>query len=250
MNSYLRFVAVLCFLAINLPQQAHAQVAAPGGLHLGFYLEDPITNPEDPMPGSFYLRLPIGDSQYSGAMSFTFIGCQTQNVGNVSGTKSGAQLSGIWSGSIDGTPQSGTYAAEYDPLKAMYLGTYTNDKGKQYIDLWPCIAYAIAPNGEIGLFRPGTRAPANFLSGVGPNLIYWAPRPRTNVYLVSIYDLEKVRNDEIGAIVYQKIMDGRARCMLKSLASLEPGKTYLYAVVAFDIQRNLLGHTSGQFKMP
>ena len=32
-------------------------------LYVGWYQEDPLTNPEDPTPGSVHLSLPAGDSE-------------------------------------------------------------------------------------------------------------------------------------------------------------------------------------------
>ena len=36
------------------------------------------------------------------------------NVGTVGGSKNDLSLSGQWSGTVDGSPQSGTYTGTYD----------------------------------------------------------------------------------------------------------------------------------------
>jgi len=64
--------------------------AGPDGLYVGYYQEDPASNPEDPTPGSIYLSLPAGDNAFAGSMFFTYVGCQTSNVGLVSGRKTGS----------------------------------------------------------------------------------------------------------------------------------------------------------------
>ena len=79
------------------------------GLYVGYYQEDPITNPEDPTPGSIYLSLPAGDSAFSGSMFFTYVGCQSENLGTIAGTKAGPSLKGEWGGSVDGTAQKGSF---------------------------------------------------------------------------------------------------------------------------------------------
>jgi hypothetical protein len=71
---------------LTLSAVASAQ-SAPGGLYIGYYHEDPISNPEDPVPGALYLSLPAGDSSFAGKMFFTYLGCQTSSVGSISGAK-------------------------------------------------------------------------------------------------------------------------------------------------------------------
>ena len=92
--------AVLYLLAAST--QALAQGAAspaPGGAYIGYYQENPVTNPEDPVPGAVYLRLPAADGAFSGDMFFTYVGCQSSNLGRVSGRQSGLSLSGSPRGS-------------------------------------------------------------------------------------------------------------------------------------------------------
>ena len=47
------------------------------------------------MPGAFVLNLPEKDSAFDGDMYFTYIGCQSSNVGSVKGRKSGIALSAL-----------------------------------------------------------------------------------------------------------------------------------------------------------
>ena len=64
------------------------QAQAPGGLFVGYYHEDPATNPEDPFPGALYLNLPATNGTFAGTMFFTFAGCQQVSAGSISGFNS------------------------------------------------------------------------------------------------------------------------------------------------------------------
>ncbi len=145
----------------------------PGGLYVGYYAEDPVTNPEDPTLGAFSLNLPNSNGSFSGSMFFTYVGCQTSNVGVVSGTKSDLALSGMWSGTIDGVAQSGSYSGTFDAALLSYQGVYTNSAGKQYRDLRPCIEYYIAGNGTWEMFPIDARVPASFATTVASRTISW-----------------------------------------------------------------------------
>lgn len=120
-------------------------------LYVGYYQEDPLTNPEDPTAGSIYLNIPPQSGNFSGSMFFTFFGCQQENVGAVSGTRGEIQLSMLWNGEIDETSQSGTLSGSLIN-DTYFTGTYTVDNGKQYITVENCIHYYIAPQGTWAIF--------------------------------------------------------------------------------------------------
>ncbi len=90
-------------------------------------------------------------------MFFTYLGCQTSNVGMVTGTKSDLALSGMWSGTLDGLAQSGSYSGNFNSASQRYQGTFTNAAGKQFRSLLPCIEYYIAGNGTWEMFAIDTR---------------------------------------------------------------------------------------------
>ena len=123
------------------------------------------------MPGAFVLNLPSTDSAFNGSMYFTYVGCQTSNVGNVSGTKAGNTLSGTWSGTVDGSAQSGPYNGTYDPVAGYYQGVYSNSGGKQFKSIPDCIEYHIAPNGTWEMFAVEQNQPSTFNVAVaGPSV--------------------------------------------------------------------------------
>jgi hypothetical protein len=153
---------------------APAPVPAPGGFHVGYYQEDPTTNPEDPTAGAFSVNLPAGNDAFSGSMYFTYVGCQTSNLGVVSGSKSNGTLSGMWSGTLDGSPQSGSYSGTYQAATQSYAGIFNNAGGKQFRDLRPCITYTIAPNGTFELFPVGATIPSSFTVQVSGRTISWS----------------------------------------------------------------------------
>ena len=70
--------AVIAAVLSAAPLAAMAADAT-DGLYVGYYQEDTLTNSEDPTPGSIYLSLPAGDSAFSGSMSLTYVGCQSEN---------------------------------------------------------------------------------------------------------------------------------------------------------------------------
>ncbi|WP_417272189.1 hypothetical protein [Celeribacter halophilus] len=116
----------------------------------GAYFEDPASNPEDPTFGSISLVLPSDGGVFSGEMSFSFVGCQTRNIGHIEGTKTEGKLTGHWSGTVDQTEQSGAFDGEVQS-DGVIAGDYTVDGGKQFNRVEGCIQYYIAPEGTFYL---------------------------------------------------------------------------------------------------
>ena len=104
----------------------------------GAYFEDPASNPEDPTFGSISLVLPSDGGDFSGEMSFTFVGCQTQNIGRIEGTKTHNKLTGHWSGTVDQTKQSGAFTGTVQS-EGFIAGDFTVDGGKQFNRVDGCI---------------------------------------------------------------------------------------------------------------
>jgi len=219
-----------CLLALGLLAlggQVAAAPVAPGGLYVGYYQEDPRTNPEDPMPGAFLLKLPEQDAAFDGAMYFTFVGCQTSNVGKVKGAKAGVDLKGSWSGRIDGSDQSGPYEGKYDAAKGYYAGTYANSGGKQFKNIPGCIKYYIGPNGSWEMFPVEQNQPASFKVAVNGATMTWPAVANAAMTLVYVIDPAVAQAGTGNPIVYQTILMRPATSFSLEVAALNKGKQYI-----------------------
>jgi hypothetical protein len=221
----------------------------PSGLYVGYYQEDQATNPEDPVPGAFSLNLPSGDGSFSGSMFFTYVGCQTSNVGLVSGTKAGSSLSGNWSGTVDGTAQSGTYMGTYDPTALVYSGTYANAGGKQFRDLSPCIQYTIAPKGSWEMFAIESHSPATFNAAVNGRTILWGAVPGAAITLVYVLD-PQIATSSGNPVVWQTVITTGVTTSVPSTMILQAGRQYIAAVGVLDASYRRLAFTSQRFTVP
>ncbi|MBC8058596.1 MAG: hypothetical protein H7Y61_18655 [Rhizobiales bacterium] len=226
-----------------------AGATAPGGLYVGYYQEDPVTNPEDPLPGVFSLNLPAGNGAFSGSMYFTYVGCQSSNVGIVAGTKTEAALAGTWSGTVDGSPQSGPYSGTYDQAVGSYAGTYNNAGGKQFRDLRPCIEYSIAPNGTWEMFPVETQVPASFNVTVSGRTINWQSVSGADVSLVYVLD-ETVATSTGNPVVWQTLIAAGTTAVIPSSVLLQAGGGYIASVGVSDANRRRLAFGSRRFVQP
>jgi len=212
-----------------VPAPGPASTSPPGGLYVGYYAEDLVNNPEDPTLGAFSLNLPGSNGSFVGSMFFTYVGCQTTNVGMVTGTKSDLALSGMWSGTVDGLAQSGAYSGTYDAASLVYQGTYTNSAGKQYRDLRPCIEYYIAANGRWEMFPVETRLPASFSPTVGNRTISWTAVTSAEQTLVYVLD-PVVAQSSGNPVVWQSIFGPVTSATVPGSVSLQAGKEYVAVV--------------------
>lgn len=146
MKKIVKLFAALCILATA----THAESVKSFDVYHGAYFEDPALNPEDPTFGSISMVLPTDGGAFSGEMSFTFVGCQTQNIGRIEGSKTHNKLSGTWSGKVDQTNQSGKFGGTVQP-GGFIAGDFTVDAGKQFNRVAGCIEYYIAPKGTFYL---------------------------------------------------------------------------------------------------
>lgn len=64
-----------------------------GSAHWLLY-EDIEANPEDPTLGFIHLNIPKGNGVFNGELFFTYVGCQSRNIGSVIGTRSNQSLNG------------------------------------------------------------------------------------------------------------------------------------------------------------
>lgn len=224
--------------------------AAPGGLYVGYYQEDPRTNPEDPMPGAFVLNLPDQDVAFGGAMYFTFVGCQSSNVGAVKGVKAGAALSGSWSGTIDGSAQTGAYSGTYDQAGNAYRGVYVNAGGKQHKAIAGCIEYYIGPNGSWEMFPVEQNLPASFTLKVAGGKVSWTAVPNTAMTLVYLIDAAAALAGTGNPIKLQTIVPGRGTSFALQGAGLVKGKEYIVVALANTAQARRAAFASKRFVAP
>jgi hypothetical protein len=214
------------------PAPGPAPASAPGGLYVGYYQEDPATNPEDPTPGAFSLNLPDTNSAFAGSMFFTYVGCQTSNVGTVAGTKTDGALSGTWSGTIDGGAESGTYSGSFQSATQSYSGTYTTDGGKKSRDISGCINYFIAPNGTFEMFAVEAAVPAGFTVQVAGRSISWSATSGAALTLVYVLDRAAAQSGSGNPVRWQTVVIGSSpnSATVPANVTLQAGTEYIAAV--------------------
>lgn len=224
--------------------------SAPGGLYVGYYQEDPLANPEDPMPGAFVLKLPDADASFKGAMFFTFVGCQTSNVGTVGGAKLGFDLKGEWSGNIDNSAQSGPYSGAYDPKTASYKGVYANKGGKQFRDIKGCIQYWIGPKGTWEMFPVEQSQPESFKVEVSGSMISWPKTPRAAMTLVYLLDAAVAQSGSGNPVTFQTVLPGATASFSLTDARLSKGKQYIAVAMVNNHLAQRVGFASKRFVGP
>ena len=223
---------------------------APGGLYVGYYQEDPVTNPEDPTPGAFVLNLPEKDSTFDGNMYFTYVGCQSSNIGEVKGIKAGNGLNGTWSGQIDNSKQSGPYNGTYDPKLGSYKGVYANAGGKQFKKIEGCIEYYIAPNGYWEMFPVEQSQPASFNVSVAANKVSWPLLPEAVISLVYVIDPSFAQSHSGNPVKFQTILPPGVSSFNLSSLHLSKGKKYIVATLVNNNKSVRIAFSSKQFVAP
>jgi hypothetical protein len=214
---------------------------APGGLYVGYYAEDPANNPEDPTLGVLHLALPANDAAFSGAMFFTYVGCQNSNVGTISGSRAGNALSGNWSGTIDGLATLGTYGGAYNASSGVFSGTYTVAGGKQGRDIPGCISYLIAANGTWELLPVGRSVPDSFDIDVSGTTLQWTNPANTALTLVAVLDETQAGAGQASAPRFQAVDPGALQSLnLTAVPGLTVGTRYVVTVATVDAQRRRL----------
>ena len=221
----------LAGVGLSVPSVALANegVAVPEGVYLGYYQEDPVTNPEDPTIGAVYLHLPKGDGAFSGKMYFTYVGCQSSNIGSVEGSKTDTSLRGAWTGTLDGTAQRGAFTGNLI-APDIYSGAYTVAGGKQHVVIPNCISYYVAPKGRFELFSVEQNQPQNFSISVQSNSVTWSSLPGIQMTLVFLLDLAKVSEGLSNATVWQTLVLGSGNRADFDRTRLVPGHHYVLAV--------------------
>ena len=221
--------------AARLPGAAKNPELPPGGLYVGYYQEDPLSNPEDPAQGTMYIRLDESSSHFSGAMSFNYVECQTASIAVISGEKNTLSLLGKWSGVIDGSAQAGLITGLYNRKKFNLGGAYTNTKGKQFRDIRPCIEYTVAPGGTWELFPVGTTKSADTSSAarisIKENNVSWRQQKNAQLTLISVIDVANTATAAGSAIRFQKILPGNCNNYTLPGKLFTAGKDYIITII-------------------
>jgi hypothetical protein len=218
-------------------------------LYVGFYAEDATTNPEDPTLGAFQMRLPDGDADFAGSMFFTYVGCQSSNVGSITGNKAGGEIRGRIAGTVDGLAQTGTYSGAYDVTTQRYTGTYVLAGGKQYRDLRPCIEYYIAPNGTFEMYPVGVSQPSSFKITVNGRSIQWGSLSGARQTLVYVLD-PAITAAGANPVLWQGLVDGVVGATLPMTVPLTSGREYVAVVAVGSSSLQRLGFGSARFVAP
>jgi hypothetical protein len=222
---------------------------APSGLMVGYYQEDASTNPEDPMPGTFYMNLPVGSGSYNGQMYYTYVGCQSENVGTISGHKNGdGDISGTWGGTVDGHTVGGPYEGIYNASTGLYEGTYANAGGKLDVEVEDCIQYFVAPNGTYKLFPVEVSWPSTFgLTKDSQDDISWTnPNGAANTF-VTVIDREGAETNGPNAILFQELLPVdlvSATDEFDASGYKIAGRERIVVVVSLNAQGGLLAYSS------
>ena len=228
---------VACGGGSDAPAPTPPPANAPGGLYVGYYAESPTNNPEDPTLGLLHMALPANDAAFSGAMFFTYVGCQTQNVGTINGNRTGSAIAGTWAGTIDGSAQNGAYIGNYSATTGLFSGTYTVAGGKQLRDLSPCISYIIASNGTWELLPAGQSVPPGFTFNVVGSTVQWANPAGTALTLVAVLDEALAIAGNASASRFQTVGDASVTGLnLNLVPGLIAGRRYVIAVSTVNAQ--------------
>lgn len=225
--------------------QANVVVPGPGGLYVGYYAEDPITNPEDPGFGALYFSVPASNGPFAGAMYFTVAACQTNNVGAISGSKSDAGITGSWSGTVDGILQSGGYSGSYGSTLGSYVGSYTVSGGKQFVTVPNCLQYFVAPKGTWEATPIGGSVPSTFALSVNGTIITWTAPVGSVLTLVTVIDEADALAGSSNAVKFQNMSAlGSPAFNLASVVGLTVGRTYIVGVTTSTINTQRTGVSS------
>ena len=202
------------------------------------------------MPGAFVLNLPEKDAAFEGAMFFTFVGCQSSNVGTVKGNKAGYALSGTWSGDVDNSAQSGPYQGSYDPAGGSYKGVYSNSAGKQFKDIPGCVQYYIGPNGSWEMFAVEQNQPASFNIAVSASKVSWSKVANAAMTLVYLIEPATAKAGGANPIKFQTLVPAQVTNFTIPKRGLIKGKEYIVATLITDRKAKRLAFASKRFVAP
>ncbi len=228
------------------PAIAWGQMACPSDLYVGYYLEDPLNNPEDPVPGSLFLNLPTDDGAFAGEMFFTYVGCQSQNIGTVAGMRLGTSLSGDWTGTVDGTSQSGSFSGSLQ-APSTYTGQYTVDGGKQLIEVEDCTTYYIAAFGRWVLTSIDQPSPDDQLLSYADGRVSWDTLQDAIAVQCQLVDIAAATCGDPNAVLWQQLADATLGELTVPTDQLATDSEYALACGQFDDQLNQLAFSKVSF---
>ncbi len=216
---------------------------------VGYYQEDASNNPEDPMPGTFYMNLPVRSGDYSGQMYYTYFGCQDENVGTISGNKTvDGDISGTWAGTVDGNPVGGPYEGQYSGNTGLYEGTYQNTGGKLHIQIEGCVDYHVAAHGTFKLFPVEVSWPTSFsLSKGDGDIVSWTHPADAAYTFVTVIDRAQALTNGTDAILYQdtQLVDSAsAGDAFDASGFRQAGRERIVVIVSLSGDRRLLAYSS------
>lgn len=234
----------------------------PGGFYLGYYAEkpDPSNAEDDPTFGAFILQLPEQNGTFSGKKRFTYVGCQTEGNGTVSGDKNNQTLTGTWNNVLDGYPQAGTFTGKYATDTQIYSGTYANNvKGSQLIPVpiqctWYFDHYYVADNGTWEMFPIETNRPSDFVISVTTPKNFRCPDLWPNIStnkLVYVLDPEAALSSGQPVLWQSYAANASTDISLPSTLALQSNKRYILAVAISDAKNGTrLAFSSKSFIAP
>lgn len=233
-------------------------------IYLGYYAEDPSTNPEDPTGGYLVACIPDSNGVFRSQFLFSYLGCTGGvDIGTVDGNRTGNSISGNWSGTVDNRSIGGGFSGNWDGTK--FSGTWNNSGGKVYIEIGSC-HYYVAPNGTWALYRLDTdNGGLNIqVSGSPPTITWNNSIPGAQGFLVSVYDKQCVYDrislsecttwsvactSSVNSLTYGTTPMG---CMnLFYPQTLTSGKNYLVSIIAYgSSQSDVRAFASKTFTAP
>ncbi len=157
-------------------------------LYLGYYMEDPQNNPEDPTTGGLIACIPDGNGTFRSQFVFSYYGCQGGiDKGDISGNRSGNNINGNWNGNVDGRSVGGSFTGQYN--NGAFSGTWTNSGGKLQVQVGSC-NYYVAGNGTWVLYQlDSDNGGLNINVSGNPPTISWNNNiQNVGGFLVSVYD--------------------------------------------------------------
>ena len=229
--------------------------AGPSGLFVGYYSEDPTArNPQSndlPHYALLYINVPTIGGGFTGLMATKFQACQTgAGTGAISGSKSGATVTGSWAGTFDAVAQSGSFSGTYNAVSSSYYGDYTVAGGLQLISVPSCgFQYSVYPAGTWEAIPIGSSSPSGFTLQVQPASasVTWIPEPGTVMTMVAVIDEQDALNAVAGAVKFlSKSVGQPANFSLGSVAGLVVGRTYIVSVTTATSYSQRTGSSSAR----
>ena len=241
--------------AFNVTVNPVVPAAGPTGLFVGYYSEDPTArNPRSndlPHYSLLYVNVPTSGGGFTGLMDAKLLACQTgADTAAISGSKSGATVSGSWAGTFDDVAQSGILSGTYNAVSSSYYGDYTVNGGLQLISVPSCgIQYSVYPAGTWEAIPIGSSSPSGFTLKVqaASALVTWIPEPGTVMTMIAVIDEQDALNGVAGAVKFlSKSVGKSASFSLGSVAGLVAGRSYILSVTTATSYSQRTGSSSAR----